>query len=90
MHAVVVKATIGDFELAHKGLHEQVVPRVSQAPGLVAAYWTRSDDRTNGVSMIVFESEEAARGAAEMIGNAPLPETVALDSVEVREVVANL
>jgi hypothetical protein len=90
MHAVVVRATIGDSEVAQKGLQEQVLPRVSKAPGLVAAYWTRSDDRKNGVSMIVFDSEEAARGAAEMIGSAPPPETVTLDSVEIREVVANL
>lgn len=90
MHAVVIRATIGDSEIAQKGLREQVLPRVSNAPGLVAAYWTRSDDKTNGVSMIVFESEEAARAAAEMIGAAPPPETVTLDNVEVREVVANL
>ena len=90
MHAIVIKATIGDSETAEKGLREQVVPRVSQAPGLVGAYWTRSDDRTNGISMIVFESEEAARGAAEMIRSTPPPETVTLDSVEVREVLANL
>jgi hypothetical protein len=89
MHAVVVRATIGESDIAQKGLEEQVLPRVSQAPGLVAAYWTRSDDRKNGVAM-VFDSEEAARGAAGMIGSAPPPETVTLDSVEVREVVANL
>ena len=89
MYAVVVRATIGDPELAQKGLQEQVVPRVSNAPGLVAAYWTRSDDKTNGVAMIVFESEESARGAADMIGAAPPPETVTLDNIEVREVVAN-
>ena len=90
MHAVVIRATIGEPELAHKGLQEQVVPRVSNAPGLVAAYWTRSDDKTNGVAMIVFESEEAARAAADQLGSAPPPDTVTLDSVEVREVVANL
>jgi hypothetical protein len=90
MHAVVVRATIGDAEVAQKGLKEQVLPRVKEAPGLVAAYWTRSDDRKSGVSMIVFESEEAARGAAEMIESRPTPETVTLDSVEVREVIANL
>jgi hypothetical protein len=90
MHAVVVRATIGDAEIAQKGLVEQVVPRVSNAPGLVAAYWTRSDDRKNGVSMIVFDSEDAARGAAEMIRSSPPPETVTLDSIEVREVLANI
>jgi hypothetical protein len=68
-----------------------VIPRVSQAPGFVAGYWTRSDDGHNGVSMIVFDSEEGARRAAEMIQGpeAMRPETVTLESVEVREVVGN-
>jgi hypothetical protein len=90
MHAVVVRATIGESDLAEKGLKERVLPRVKEAPGLVAAYWTRSDDKANGVAMIVFESEQAAQGAASMIGSAPPPETVTLDNVEVREVIANL
>jgi hypothetical protein len=38
--------------------------------------------------MVVFESEEAARAAAEGIRTSPvIPETVTLESVEVREVV---
>jgi hypothetical protein len=92
MHAVVVKVNIGgDPEAAQQGLRDQVIPRVSQAPGFVAGYWTRSDDGHNGVSMIVFDSEEGARGAAEMIQGpeAMRPETVTLESVEVREVVGN-
>lgn len=89
MHAVVVRVKIGDPEVAQKGLVEQVVPRVSNAPGLVAAYWTRSEDGTNGNSMIVFESEQDARTAAKMVETAPTPDTVTLESVEVREVVAN-
>src|SRR5688572_32532007 len=39
-----------------------------------AGYWTLSDDRKSGVSMIVFEGEEAARGAAAMVENGPFPE----------------
>jgi hypothetical protein len=91
MHAVVVKVNIGDPETAQQGLRDQVIPRVSQAPGFVAGYWTRSDDGHNGMSMIVFDSEEAARGAAKMIQGpeAMRPETVTLESVEVREVVGN-
>ena len=88
MHAVVVRVSIGDFERAHEGLREQVVPGASQAPGFVAGYWTRSDDGHNGLSMVVFESEEAAQAAAEGIrSGAVIPETVTLESVEVREVV---
>jgi hypothetical protein len=88
MHAVLVKVSISDVDGAQKELRETVVPRVSQLPGFVAGYWTRSDDGSNGRSMIVFESEEAARTAAERIG-ASVPEGVTFESAEVREVVAS-
>lgn len=89
MHAVVVKVSIGDFEAARSELLERIVPRAKGAPGFVAGYWTRSDDGNNGLSMLVFESEDNARAAAEMIRTAPPPPTVTQDSLEVREVVAN-
>ena len=88
MHAVLVKVSISDVEGAQKELRETVVPRVSQLPGFVAGYWTKSADGSNGRSMIVFESEEAARTAVERIG-AGVPEGVTLEDAEVREVVAN-
>jgi hypothetical protein len=86
MHAVVVRVTIKDVEAATAALREEVVPQVSQAPGFVAGYWTREDN--NGLSMVVFESEEAARSAGERIPSG-IPESVELEGVEVREVVAN-
>jgi hypothetical protein len=88
MHAVVVKVSIGDVEQAQVALREQVVPRVSQSPGFVAGYWTRSDGGQDGLSMLVFESEDAARAAADRIPGT-VPDAVTLDSVEVREVVVN-
>ncbi len=88
MHAVVVRVSISDVETAQKGLTEVVVPRVSQAPGFVAGYWTRSNDGSNGQSMIVFESEDAARAVSERI-HADVPEGVTIESAEVREVVAS-
>ena len=75
MHAVVVRVSISDAETAQKGLVEVVVPRVSQSPGFVAGYWTRSDDGSNGQSMLVLESEDAARTVKERIGN-DIPEGV--------------
>ena len=86
MHAVVVRVSIGEAEAAQKALSEQVVPRVAESPGFIAGYWTRSDDGGNGLSMIIFESEDAARSASERIG-ANVPDAVTLESVEVREVV---
>ena len=88
MHAVVVKVSISDAAGSVKELRETVVPRVAGAPGFVAGYWTRSDDGTNGKSMLVFESEDAAKAAAERIA-ASVPKGVKFESAEVREVVAS-
>jgi hypothetical protein len=86
MHAVVVKVTIHDQAAATKTLNEQVVPGVSQAPGFVTGYWTRKDNA--GLSMVIFESEEAAEGMSQRMQSI-VPEAVTLESVEVREVAAH-
>jgi hypothetical protein len=88
VHAVVVTVTIHDFDRGREMLKERIVPAVSQAPGFIAGYWTRSEDN-QGMSLIAVESEEAARGIAEMINSAPPDEGVTLESVDVREVVAS-
>ena len=87
MHAVVVTVTILDVQKAQTFLTEEVVPRVSQAPGFVAGYWVRFGEN-QGRSVIVFESEDAARGAADQIQAAP-DDTVNFESVDVGEVVAS-
>jgi hypothetical protein len=90
MHAVVVKVSIEDGSVATEFLRETVVPRVSQAPGFVAGYWVRLEGGDEGNSTIVFESEEAARGAAEQIReNVGSNPGVTLNDVTVGEVVAN-
>jgi hypothetical protein len=86
MHAVVVKVTINDPEAAESFLSEQIVPRVSQAPEFVTGHWTRKDN--TGLSMIVFESEDAANGMSEQV-KSMVPDAVTLEDVEVREVVAH-
>ncbi len=86
MHAVVVKATLHDREAAQAMLDEQVVPRVSQAPGFVAGYWTWKDN--TGVSMVIFTSEEAASGMSGQV-RSMVDASVTIEDVEVREVVAH-
>jgi hypothetical protein len=86
MHAVVVRVTISDHDVAESHLREQVVPGVSQAPGFVAGYWTRKDD--SGVGMVVFESEDAAQAMSERVPSM-VPDVVTLEEVDVREVVAH-
>jgi len=87
MHALVVRSTIHDFEKGMKFLKEQGKSRLSQAPGFVAAQWVRLDE-TTGTSMLTFESEEAARAAAEQLrANPPGGDAVTLNSIEIGEVV---
>jgi hypothetical protein len=86
MHAVVVNLTITDPEAAGRALHEQLVPRVSQAPGFVTGYWTAKGD--SALSMFMFETEEAARRMSEQAA-AAVPGGVVLEGIEVREVVAH-
>ncbi len=86
MHAVVVSVTINDPEAATTYLREEVVPRVSQAPGFVNAYWVRLESG-KGRSTILCESEDAARGLAGQISAAPGGATT-IDSIDVGEVVA--
>jgi hypothetical protein len=86
MHAVVTRVTINDDGASESELREKVVPGVSHAPGFVAGYWTRKDN--SGLSMIIFESEEAANTVRDQMPNT-VPGSVSLESTEVREVVAN-
>jgi hypothetical protein len=84
MHAVVVKVTVSDLESAQAALRNEVVPRVAQSPGFVAGYWLEPEG-DQGMSIVLFDSEEAARAAAERIQPPPM---VTLESAEVREVIA--
>jgi hypothetical protein len=86
MHAVVVSVTVKDGEAATENLRNEIVPRVKQAPGFVAGYWVRIEGGDKGRSTVVFESEEAARAAADQL-RANAPEAVDIDSIEIGEVV---
>ena len=93
MHALVVRVTIHNADRTREVLNGQVVPGVSGAPGFKTGYWTWSTGggELNGLSMLIFDSEENARAAGDRVsaiaGDAP--DDVTLDGVEVREVVAS-
>lgn len=86
MHAVVVNVTIKDREASTQALKERVVPGVAQARGFIAGYWL-SMPNGKGLSVAVFESQDAARTVAEQA--LPPGEFVTFDSVEVAEVAAS-
>jgi hypothetical protein len=85
MHAVLVKVTLSE-NADPTALREQVVPRVKELPGFVAGYWTRGD--RVGRSMVVFDSEENAKAASDLVPSLVLSGTV-VESNEVSEVVAH-
>jgi hypothetical protein len=87
MHAVVIHVNIEDFDRARTNLQENVVPQVRQAPGFVAGYWTQlAEDR--GIGMMVFDSENSARAAAEQARSAPRVAAEITD-IQIAEVVAH-
>jgi hypothetical protein len=73
---------------AEKMLHEQLIPLVKTAPGFVAGYWLRSDDETTGMSLLLFESEDAARKAVERQPMPPEDAPVSQTRMEIRRVLA--
>jgi Protein of unknown function (DUF3240) len=91
VHAVVGKVSIqaGREDESLEFLKANVLPMVKQAPGLVAGYWL-APQGGHGFGITLFESEEAARGAAEMAQTSPRPDYVTFDSVDVQEVVAQV
>jgi hypothetical protein len=89
VHANVVFVNVDATQAdpARRGLHDQVIPRVSQTPGFVAGYWLEPLDG-KGISVTLWESEQAAREAAGLIHAASSPTTgVKVDRIETREVI---
>ena len=89
MHANVVFVNVDTTQAdpAQRGLHDQVIPRVRQTPGFVAGYWLEPLDG-KGISVTLWESEQAAREAAGLIHPASSPTTgVKVDRIETREVI---
>jgi Antibiotic biosynthesis monooxygenase len=91
MHAVVgqVKLDPSRDEEVRKALSETVVPTAKQMAGFVGGTWCRSLQDDRGISVLLFESEQAANAAAEQMRQGPPPGTPAtFVSADVFEVVA--
>ena len=65
MYAVIGDVSIdaGRGDEAGQILRDVIVPWARNAPGLVSAYFIRSEDGTVGGSILSFDTEEAARDA---------------------------
>jgi len=86
MFAVVVRVELpegGTIEQGRRMLDAEVIPQVKSAPGFIAGYWLHPPSGREGMSVVIYENEQAARGAADSVRP---PEPVKLLHVEVREV----
>jgi hypothetical protein len=92
MHGVIgmVEIDASRADEAEAALNGVVVPQAKQAPGFVSGTWLRSPDGTRGISVLLFESEDAAKALAErMRQEGPPPGVpVKVASVEVCTVLA--
>lgn len=89
MYAVVVRVRVSDVASSRQQLTEVVVPRVKQSPGFHSGAWTAPPGGTGqGLSMILYDTEEHARQSAETVRGG-MPSGVELVDVEVREVIAS-
>ena len=69
MYALVSVWTVAEGRLdeRRRGLHDQVVPRVSGLPGFVAGFWNRDPVTGKAHGLAVFENEAEARHLKEFI-----------------------
>ena len=84
-HAMLVKIRVkpGRSDDALKGLNEEVVPMVKNAPGFLRGTWFGDDQSGHG--LVVFASEAEARQAASMVSAGP-DDPVEIESATVYQV----
>ncbi len=92
MHGVIVQVTIDPNreEEARQMLREIVVPRAKGLAGFAGGNWLRALQGDRGMSVLLFETEQAARAAAEAIrSEGPPPGApTTMQAVDAYEVVA--
>lgn len=90
MHAVFVVSEIDPSRRpeAETMLKTRIAPQIKQAPGFVSGTWARSADGKEGRSIVVFESEEAARATlASVMAGIPPTGPVKILTTSVLEVI---
>jgi len=95
MHALFVEVNADDSHVpAARDFLPNVAAPMSREMGATGGYWLAPFDG-RGVSIVVFDTEDAARAVAERfeVGKSPgpeAPEGVTVRTVEVREVLASV
>jgi len=88
MHAALVSLTVDPerASAAAEALETEILPSVRSAPGFIAGFWLEPADG-RGFSVVLFETEQQARGAAPPVSSWAAPGVV-ITGVEFRRVAA--
>ena len=89
MFAVVARVELpegGTIEQGRKQLESEVIPRLKQAPGFASALFLSPKTGREGLSVLVFNTEDEANAALEHFRP---PEGITMLHSEVREVAAS-
>jgi hypothetical protein len=90
MYAALATVAISDYEHAHRILHDDVLPTITDVPGFVSGYWL-APLNGRGLEILVFETEDEALAMAEQMPEGrELNEYVTVQSVEVVEVAGSV
>ena len=63
----VVQSSPDRYDDAVRVINERAVPGAGQIPGLKAAYWAVDRSSGKGVTLAVFETEEALKASEEQV-----------------------
>jgi hypothetical protein len=92
MHGVIIEVAVDPSreEEARRMLRELIVPKAKAQPGFEAGYWLRALQGEVLRSVHLYDSEDAARAAAEAIqAEGPPPGApVTLEAIDTYEVIA--
>src|SRR4051812_14428428 len=93
MHAMIgiFKMDTQFFERQRQELSERIVPFVTHQPGFVSATWTYDRVLGKSYSLVVFDTEDAARKLADFVradASRPNDAGVQMESIVVSEVLA--
>jgi heme-degrading monooxygenase HmoA len=91
MHAVLIELDVSDVdrEQGLAVLRERLVPAITQLPGFRSGTWLTGNESGKGLSLTVWDTEEAAQEMAHRFGPGSSPQAAAVvERCEVREVAA--
>ena len=72
MYGVIIRVRIHsdrDAEMRARWVDQEVVPRAWQVPGFAGGSWFQALERDGGAAVMLFDSEETARGYAERVAS---------------------